>query len=270
MSEPIPVNPDIMRWARETAGYSIEDVVNKIKRKRVTVDVVRDWENGNASPTYPQLEKLAYKIFKRPLALFFFPEPPEEETPGQFFRTLPRQEIDLMKPTMLYLIRKAMAMRENLKELYDNVNPAKQKIFIDFEIKGSDPVSNVAKEVRKYLGISLKEQYALESNDDALKYWRNLLEENGIFIFKDVFKDDEFSGFCLYDNVFPIIYINNSQGKSRQIFTLFHELAHPLFRTRGVDLRHDDFVDRMSGNNKYIEVFCNKFAGEFLVPLGDI
>jgi hypothetical protein len=46
MSESIPVNPDIMRWARETAGYSIEDVVDKIKRKRVTVKVVQDWENG--------------------------------------------------------------------------------------------------------------------------------------------------------------------------------------------------------------------------------
>ncbi len=45
MSEPIPVNPDIMRWARETAGYSIEDVVDKIDRKRVTVKVVRDWKN---------------------------------------------------------------------------------------------------------------------------------------------------------------------------------------------------------------------------------
>jgi len=43
-------------------------------------------------------------------------------------------------------------------------------------------------------------------------------------------------------------------------------LAHLLFRTGGVDLRHDDFIRRMSGNNKHIEVFCNKFAGEFLVP----
>ncbi|HJH31390.1 MAG TPA: ImmA/IrrE family metallo-endopeptidase [Methanosarcinaceae archaeon] len=270
MNESIPVNPDIMRWARETAGYSIEGLVDKIKRKRVTATVVQDWENGNASPSYPQLEKLAYKIFKRPLALFFFPEPPEEETPGQSFRTLPYQEIDLIQPTMHHLIRKAMVFRENLKELYDNMNPAKQKIFIDFEIKSSDPVSNVAKDVRKYLDSSLDEQYALKSNEDALKYWRNLLEEHGIFIFKDAFKDDEFSGFCLYDNVYPIIYINNSQAKSRQIFTLFHELAHIMFRTGGVDLRHDDFVQGMSGDNKYIEIFCNKFAGEFLVPSEDV
>ena len=270
MSEHIPVNPDILRWARETAGYSIEDVVDKIKRKQVTVKVVQDWEDGNASPSYPQLEKLAYEIFKRPLALFFFPEPPEEETPRQSFRTLPQEEIDLLRPKLLYLIRKAMVFRENLRELYDYVNPARKKIYIDFGIKSSDSVSNVTKEVRKYLGVRLNEQYALKSNEDAFKYWRNLLEDHGIFIFKDAFKDDEFSGFCLYDNDFPIIYINNSQVKSRQIFTLFHELAHLLFRTGGVDLRHDDFVQRMSGGNKRIEVFCNRFAGEFLVPSEEV
>ena len=270
MSEYIPVNPNILRWARETAGYSIEDVVDKIKRKHVTVEVVQDWEAGNASPSYPQLEKLAYEIFKRPLALFFFPEPPEEETPGQSFRTLPQEEIDLLRPKLLYLIRKAMVFRENLRELYDYVNPARKKIYIDFGIKSSDSVSDVTKEVRKYLGVSLNEQYALKSNEDAFKCWRNLLEEHGIFIFKDAFEDDKFSGFCLYDIDFPIIYINNSQVKSRQIFTLFHELAHLLFRTGGVDLRHDDFVQRMSGSNKRIEVFCNRFAGEFLVPSEDV
>ncbi|KKL56723.1 hypothetical protein LCGC14_2242570, partial [marine sediment metagenome] len=40
-------------------------------------------------------ERLAYEIYKRPLALFFFPEPPEEETPKESFRTLPQEEIDL-------------------------------------------------------------------------------------------------------------------------------------------------------------------------------
>ena len=270
MSERIPVNPAVLRWARETAGYSIEDVVDKIKRKHVTVEVVQDWEAGNASPSYPQLEKLAYEIFKRPLALFFFPEPPEEETPGQSFRTLPQEEINLLKPKLLYLIRKAMVFQENLRELYDYVNPARKKIYIDFEIKSSDSVSDVTKKVRKYLDVSIDEQYALESYEAALKYWRNLLEEHGIFIFKDAFEDDEFSGFCLYDDEFPIIYINNSQAKSRQIFTLFHELAHLLFRTGGVDLRHDDFVQRMRGVNKRIEVFCNEFAGEFLVPSEDV
>jgi Zn-dependent peptidase ImmA (M78 family) len=270
MSERIPVNPRILRWARETAGYNIEGLVKKLDRKRVTLEVVNDWENGKDSPSYEQLERLAYEVFKRPLALFFFPEPPDEETPKQSFRTLPQEEIDLMDPILLYLIRQAKVIQENLRELFNGENPAKKHVCADIIIRRSDSVSDIAKAVRKYLGVGLQKQYALKSNEDALKYWRNLLEEHGVFIFKDAFKEEDCSGFCLYDNVFPVIYLNNSQPKIRQIFTLFHELAHLLFRTGGIDFRNNDFVRRMSGDDKRVEVFCNKFAGEFLVPTKDI
>ncbi|MFC1781433.1 ImmA/IrrE family metallo-endopeptidase [Planctomycetota bacterium] len=270
MSEQIPVNPDILRWARETSGFNIDDVVIKLKRKRITSETVVSWEEGAASPTYVQLERLAYEIYKRPLALFFFPEPPEEETPKESFRTLPQEEINLLEPRLLYLVRQAKVMQENLRELFDGVNPAKKQVCSDITIHSSDIISHIAKEVREYLGVGLNQQYALATNDKALKYWRDVLETHGLFVFKDAFKDEECSGFCLYDNVFPVIYINNSQAEIRQIFTLFHELAHLLFKTGGIDLRHDDYVQKMKGDNKRIEVFCNKFAGEFLVPTKDI
>jgi len=270
MIEQIPVNPDMLRWARKTSGYDIDDVVVKLKRKRITSETVESWEKGTASPTYVQLERLAYEIYKRPLALFFFPEPPEEETPAESFRTLPQKEINLLEPRLLYLVRQAKVMQENLRELFDGVNPAKKQVCSDITIHNSDTISDVAKAVREYLGIRLNQQYVLTTNEKAFKYWRDVLEKHGVFIFKDAFKDDGCSGFCLYDKVFPIIYINNSQAKIRQIFTLFHELAHLLFRTGGIDLRHNDFVQRMKGPNKRVEVFCNKFAGEFLVPTEDI
>lgn len=203
------------------------------------------------------------------MVLFFFPEPPEEETPAESFRTLPQEEINLLEPRLLYLVRQAKVMQENLRELFDGVNPAKKQVCSDITIHSSDIISDVAKAVREYLGVGLNKQYALTTNDKALKYWRDVLEKHGVFVFKDAFKDEECSGFCLYDDVFPVIYINNSQAKIRQIFTLFHELAHLLFRTGGIDLRHD-YVRKLKGDNRRIEVFCNKFAGEFLVPTEDI
>lgn len=270
MSEQIPVNPDILRWARKTGGFEIDDVVSKLKRKRINYQTIESWEKGSTSPTYVQLERLAYEIYKRPLALFFFPEPPVEETPAEAFRTLPQEEINHLEPRLLYLVRQAKVMQENLRELFDGVNPAKKQICSDITINSTDTISNVAKKAREYLGVGLNEQYALTTNDKALKYWREVLESHGVFVFKDAFKDDECSGFCLYDKMFPVIYINNSQAKIRQIFTLFHELAHLLFRTGGIDLRHDDFIKRIKGPNKRIEVFCNKFAGELLVPTKNI
>ena len=61
--------PSVLRWARESQGYSIEEVASRLKRDPSEVAA---WETGAESPTYVQLETLAYKIYKRPLAVFFF------------------------------------------------------------------------------------------------------------------------------------------------------------------------------------------------------
>ncbi len=84
------VNPKIIQWARERARYSLESVAVKFKKD---VSVIEKWESGEDFPTYSQLEKLA-GIYKRPLALFFFPEPPLEAEEKQEFRTLPDFEIE--------------------------------------------------------------------------------------------------------------------------------------------------------------------------------
>jgi Zn-dependent peptidase ImmA (M78 family) len=77
---------------------------------------------------------------------------------------------------------------------------------------------------------------------------------------------DEYSGFSLYDDVFPIIYVNNSSTKTPQIFTLFHELAHLLFHTSGIDTLEDRYIATLPDRQKRIEILCNRFATQFLVP----
>ena len=270
MSEPIPVNPAILRWARKTQGLSVDDVVKKLNRKRISAETILAWEAGSEFPSYIQLERLAYEIYKRPLALFFFPEPPQEETLQQSFRTLSKDELDdLIKPRWRFLIRKARVMQLNLAELFEGANPASQQIIRDMSYKPDVAVERMVADIRKYLRIDLSTQTEWKSIDDALKTWRNVLEEHGVFIFKDAFKDENLSGFCLYDERFSIIYVNNSRPPTHQIFTLFHELAHLLFKTGGVDMRHNQYIEKLEGNNRRIEILCNRFAGEFLVPNDD-
>ena len=55
-----------------------------------------------------------------------------------------------------------------------------------------------------------------------------------------------------------------------QIFSLFHELAHLLFRTSGVDSLGDEYVERLSGRSAAVEVFCNLFAARFLLPEAEL
>jgi len=269
MSDRIPVNPDVLRWARDTAGLEVNDVVERMKRKRVTAETVWSWEHGEASPSYTQLERLAYEIYKRPLALFFFPEAPHEETPKQSFRTLPDYEIQRLPTRIRFLIRKARVMQLNLAELYDNVNPASEQIIVELSFQPRGSSEDMAAVVRRYLGIDLAEQKQWNNSEVAFKAWRDALEERGLFIFKDAFNAEAFSGFCLYDEQFPIIYVNNSKPENRQVFTLFHELAHLLLRTGGIDTRLDDYLDYLEGDSRRIEILCNRFTGEVLVPEED-
>ena len=266
MTEPMPINPGILLWARETAGLSVDDVVAKMRRKRVTAETIRSWENGEDRPSYSQLERIAYQIYKRPLALFFFPEPPEEETPRQSFRTLPDHVVERLPPQIRYLIRKARVMQLNLSELYDNVNPAPQNIIHDLSFHPGVAAEEVAATVRNYLRIDLTQQIQWRNSAEALQMWRRTFVDHGVFVFKDAFRVEAFSGFCLCDDTFPLIYVNNTNPKNRQIFTLFHELAHLLFRTGGIDTEDDDYLDYLQGASRQIEIICNRFAGDFLVP----
>ncbi|GCE60255.1 ImmA/IrrE family metallo-endopeptidase [Microcystis aeruginosa] len=256
------VNPKIIQWARERARYSLESVAVKFKKD---VSVIEKWESGEDFPTYSQLEKLA-EIYKRPLALFFFPEPPLEAEEKQEFRTLPDFEIENLAADTIYALRQAKAMQLSLQEINNGINPSTKKIFQDISVSSSDDLRILAEQIRNYLNVTLEEQLTWNDRETALKKWRSAVEEAGIFIFKRSFKQREISGFCLIDIEFPIIYLNNTTEKSRQIFTIFHELAHILLQTNGITKSDDRYINSLQGANKSIEIFCNKFAAEFLLP----
>ncbi|MCF6364150.1 MAG: ImmA/IrrE family metallo-endopeptidase [Gammaproteobacteria bacterium] len=266
MSDAMPINGEVLKWARESAGLTIDEVVQKMKRKRITYELVESWEQSAETPTYSQLERLAYEVYKRPLAIFFFPEPPAEVTAKQSFRTLPEYEIQRMPIKMRFLLRKAQSFQLNLYDLYDGVNPSDKKITRNLEFPPNISAKEMGVKVREYLGISIDTQTSFNTSENAFKEWRKILENFGLFIFKDAFQSDEFSGFCLYDEKFPVIYVNNSKPFTRQVFTIFHELAHLLFKTGGIDTNIDDYLDYLDGDEERIEILCNSFAGEFLVP----
>ena len=124
----------------------------------------------------------------------------------------------------------------------------------------------LCREIRNYLGISIYDQFSWKSYEVAFKNWRNALENKGIFVFKDAFQNSDYSGFCVYDLEYPVIYINNSVAISRQVFTLFHELCHLLFHAGGIDFINSDLIEYTDKIYQNYEVKCNEFAGEFLIP----
>jgi Zn-dependent peptidase ImmA (M78 family)/transcriptional regulator with XRE-family HTH domain len=257
------VNPEVLKWARNQSGYTLEEVAQAFNKE---VEIIEGWESGTNLPTYNQLEKLAYQLYKRPLALFFFPEPPIESAPEQSFRTLPDFEIQNLIPDTRHAIREAQAMQFALREINDGNNSSDQIIFRDIQINTGSSIPHSTLAIREYLGIPLDVQTDWKNPDEALKIWRDTVQDKGIFVFKRSFKQEGISGFCLLDAEFPIIYLNNSTAVTRQIFTLFHELAHILLNTNGITKQDDRYINFLSGHERDVEVFCNHFAGEFLVP----
>lgn len=204
MSEKIPIVIDVLKWARETAGYSLEQVAKNKSFSRLS-----DWENGLAYPTYCQLEALAKK-YKRPIAVFFFPAPPKEERIEKSLRTSPEIDINHLNSEIHFLFRKGKAFQLYLKELFtDNIQEQAVKLkWLEQNVHQSS--EQLAHQVRNAFDITVAIQSSWKDTDQALEEWRNLLAQHGVYVFKSAFKDNSVSGFCIYDTLFPIIYLRQS------------------------------------------------------------
>jgi len=244
----------------------VADVAKMLKRPPQEVDA---WESGESAPTYSQLEKLAYEIYKRPLAIFFLPSPPDEIPPKSEFRTLPDADMESLSRDTYLHIRRAHAFQFALKELFQDRNPISAPIWATMSISIDKSVSVQASLIREKIGITLDKQISWKNDEQALKEWRKSIEDTGVFIFKAAFKQKDISGFCLKDENFPIIYLNNSTAKTRQIFSLIHELSHLLLRISGLSKFDTSYVDKLPAPAKQIEQFCNAMAAEVLVPDAD-
>ena len=261
------INPKILKWARERSGYSVEAAAKAINKDK---SFITECESGDRSPTYVQLEKLADK-YKRPVALFFFNQPPEEPKLEEKL-ALRSRDVKKLEPRTLFLFRQAYSRQLSLMELNNEKNPAEDLIFRDIQPTSSNIELNeenafeLAERSRDYLKISVDMQLKWENEKTALENWRYHIQEKGIFVFKDAFKDDLVDGFCLLHDEFPIIYLNNSRPSLIQVFSLIHELGHILIGKNGIT---PGIAGVIKSESAELEVFCNQFAHEFLVPTRD-
>ena len=267
MNPQAQVTPQVLSWARESAGFTAAEIVKKMQQKKVDLDTVADWESGRDKPTYSQLEKLAH-FYKRPVALFFLASPPEEDEIVKNFRSLPEQYAESLPPAIRFMVRKAVIKQLNLEEMNAGAPPKTTANKIKMA-QANEEAIRLAIEFRDRLSITLAEQKSWRDTDTALRRWRSGIEALGIWIFKDDFQSDNYDGFFLPNENYPIIYLNNDKPKFRQIFTLFHEVGHFLLAKGGICFRQD-VEDELPDEFRLEEVFCNAFAGHFLVPDDDL
>lgn len=260
MPEYIPINPEVLIWARERSGYSVDEMEKKFSKYVI-------WEKGEGYPTYAQLENVA-NAFNRPIAIFFFPNPPSEPSIEKSFRALSEESLHNLSPHMRVLFRKAQSLQLSLGEIFSTEEELQRSKLTWLNSNDYDLHKSPGK-LREILGVDLNTQISWKNPDDALENWREALSNNGIYVFKDAFHDDSISGFCIYDELFPIVFLNNSVHKNRQIFTLFHEIGHLISRQSYLDVFDSEFWNIEFEEPSNIEVSCNAFAANFLVPEND-
>lgn len=260
------INPSLLRWARESIGYSLDEAAQKLKLRGGT-ERLEKWEEGEGGPTVAQLRKAA-QVYRRPLAVFFLPEPPHDFQALQDFRRLPGAP-GRWSPDLHSAVIRAGEQREALRELAVILGDEPQPVP---KVEISKDVDVLAGRIRQSLGVALDDQIGWRRPDVALKTWLAAVEERGVLILQtQKVAVEEMRGFALSDDSVAVIVLNGGDSRRGRIFTLIHELVHVVLHSSGVcDLFpvstvHDD-VDRT-------EVFCNQVAAAVLLPkeafLGD-
>jgi Zn-dependent peptidase ImmA (M78 family) len=237
-------------WAREDAGYTIEAAAKKIT---VKVGKLAACEAGEDRLTVNQLRSLS-NVYKRPLAFFYLPTPPQTDISLQDFRRFTDEDDHRLQPALRLEIRKAKARREIALNMLDELD-TEPEVFNAFA-SPDESVQVIGRRIRELLEVSFEKQLRLRTDYEALRFWRKSIEARGILVFQASVPKSEMRGFSIWYSPLPVIVVNAKDSPHGRVFTVVHELAHLLLRSGGLcDLGEDG-----------IEVFCNAIAGETLVP----
>lgn len=260
----INVNPDLIRWAIERSGRSMEALARGLPW-------IRRWESDKSPPTLKQLETLAKKTWT-PLGYFFLPVPPEEKLPVPDFRTARDTPVRRPSPNLIDTLhtmqRRQAWMRDYLIEM------GHERLAFVGSARPGDDIESVAKNIRRTLGMDDGWAARIGTWTAALGVLREAAEAAGILVvINGVVGNDthrkldpsEFRGFVLADEYAPLVFINGADARSAQMFTLAHELAHLWIGEGGLF----DLPDLHAEGDRR-EVFCNRVAAELLVPEGEL
>lgn len=256
MAERAYITPKVFKWARESAKMTLKEAASKVNK---TAEQLNEWEEGISYPTINQAEKLA-KAYKRPFALFFLPEIPNDFQPLQDFRKSDSKELTT---GTIFIIREIQQkqnwLSETLKEDGDPVLPFIGKYNL------SDNPKVVAQDIIDTLEISRD----FSKQTSPIRYWIGKIESKGIFVSRTSFihsrlllDKNELQGFAIADPYAPFVFVNSQDWDAPQLFTLIHELAHLWIAATGIS----NNVELDSVNNNPIEKFCNEVAANVLMP----
>ena len=257
-----PVDPAVLRWARERAGLEPADLVHRFPK-------LEAWESGETLPTLKQVEAFARAVHV-PVGYLFLPVPPEEPLPIPDFRTMAGQAVRRPSPNLLDMLY-AVQERQGWYREFALVTREPEARFVG-SLTTDTPVTEAARTMAATLGFDLEARAACRTWEEALRLFIGQADRAGILVMvsgvvlsnnRRPLDPQEFRGFALADARAPLVFINGADTKAGQMFTLAHELAHLWL---GASALSNASAATLGGHRRE-EVWCNAVAAELLVPL---
>lgn len=271
------INPDILVWARETAGLSPEEAAERLglkdSERQSASEKLAELESGERFPTRNQLTKIA-SVYRRPLLSFYMAERPVRGERGDDFRTLPREVSPRDNAALDALLRDIRARQEMIRSLLEDEEDTAPRPFVG-SMRITDGVDAVVNSISATLKFRREEQIRPGRNggpDQLFKELRDRAESAGIFVLligdlgshHTAISEAVFRGFVIADPIAPFVVINDQDAKAARPFTLIHELAHLWLGQSGVSGAPESGEPQTPISR--VEQFCNDVAGEFLLP----
>jgi Zn-dependent peptidase ImmA (M78 family) len=276
----LPINPEILAWARSEAKLSAEGAAAKAKihelkakggEEALTSDKRLElWEKGIQTPTFTQLEQLA-KAYRRPIITFFLRQPPKKETKLADFRTIKNaKEITESTADFSALLRQIEADQTSLKDILADTR--NESLTFVGSARNLDNAVQIAGFIKKGLKFSTDKQKQAPDSNIVFNAIRNNAEELGVFVVVQGnlgshhtnLKPEVFRGLALSDKIAPFIVINPNDAPAARVFTIIHELCHiwrgetGISNLNGLNIEHQNELQN--------ELLCDAVAGEFLAP----
>ena len=254
------INPEILKWARETARLRLEEAAKKLSLKEARLE---ELEAGKRQPTHPQLVKMSQQ-YHRPLLTFYISNPPQKADQGQDFRTLPEGQTGKDEALVDAIVRNIQTRQSIVKSLLEEEDEAEELSFIK-SATVDEHHKDVADKITRKIEFDLK-RYQNKSLEDAVTYLRARAETAHVFVlmidnlgnYHTKVPVKSFRGFALADHIAPFIAVNVNDSKAAQAFTILHELTHLWLGQTGISGPPSSKID--------IEKFCNDVASEILLP----
>ncbi len=261
----VAINPPLVRWARERAGYTQEQLTERFAK-------LPEWESGQTNPTLRQLKSLA-RICYVPIGYFFLTEPPEESIPIPDYRHFSYGGGRRPSPNLLDTLHTCQDRQEWFRN-YAFLSGYPQLAFVGSATVDTSP-EYTAEEIRVKLNFQPHQRSECHTWADAMRQFVRQAEEIGVLVMVSdvvesnnhrVLEPEEFLGFTLSDSLAPLIFVNGRDTKAVQMFTLAHEIAHIWLGASALS----NLSAYPKPGFRREEVWCNAVAAEILVPLDSL